>query len=241
MQELFTNFIMSQVNLGDWYTPNNKVDPRLQEIFNYSMNEVMKSLAPMQEHVQVAKEVVRGFIPFADAIHEAREGNYGMAAVYAIVDLAGGSIEKGLAKGAMKVAEKTILKQVEKQAITEGLEITTNQVAKRISNYDLVQRATNFAEDLVGGKGGIAGTEKHKVASRYLDLYQNMYGSRGLQPVVYFNNGPGNRGFLDVLDHIEGVIYDFKFGDAVMSAAQRKKYTDNFGLPIEIMRPPKKP
>jgi len=54
---------------------------------------------------------------------------------------------------------------------------------------------------------------------------------------VYFNNGVDNRGFLDVLDRTNGIIYDFKFGIAFIRAAQSAKYTNNFGLPIEIIKP----
>ena len=38
-------------------------------------------------------------------------------------------------------------------------------------------------------------------------------------------------------DHLNGIIYDFKFGKAVMSQAQYSKYFNNFGLPIQIIRP----
>ncbi|MFC4818143.1 hypothetical protein ACFO7M_13505, partial [Flavobacterium sp. GCM10023249] len=69
------------------------------------------------------------------------------------------------------------------------------------------------------------------------DCKSALSGNRGLSTNVYFNNGVGNRGFLDVLDRTNGVIYDFKFGNAVMSPAQFGKYSRNFELPIQIIRP----
>jgi hypothetical protein len=80
-------------------------------------------------------------------------------------------------------------------------------------------------------------TAKHQYANALLNRYQSIYGSRGLSTNVYFNNGVGNRGFLDVLDGTNGIIYDFKFGNAVMSPAQYNKYFNNFGLPIQVIRP----
>jgi hypothetical protein len=67
--------------------------------------------------------------------------------------------------------------------------------------------------------------------------YQSIFESRGLFTNVYFNNSVGNRGFLDVLDRTNGIIYDFKFGSAYMKPAQFNKYFNNFGLPIEIIKP----
>ena len=109
--------------------------------------------------------------------------------------------------------------------------------SRALTNAQIVQRVATKAEAAIGGTGRFAGTAKHNYANRLINRYQSIYGNRGLETNVYFNNGVGNRGFLDVLDRTNGIIYDFKFGNAVMSGAQRLKYTDNFGLPIRIIRP----
>ena len=110
-----------------------------------------------------------------------------------------------------------------------------------LTNAQLVQKAATLAERKIGGIGGVAGTEKHQYASKLLNRFQSIYGNRGLETGVYFNNnlrlGSGNRGFLDVLDNANGIIYDFKFGKAVMSPAQFGKYSRNFGLPIQVIKP----
>lgn len=73
--------------------------------------------------------------------------------------------------------------------------------------------------------------------------YQSIYGDRGLSVGSnYFNNnalyGLGNRGFLDVINHTTMMIYDFKFGNAVMGNAQYLKYSNYFpGYQIQIIKP----
>ena len=106
-----------------------------------------------------------------------------------------------------------------------------------LTNAELVQSVATRAENAIGGTGRLAGTAKHTYATNLLERYQSIYGNRGLAVNKFFNNGVGNRGFLDVLDNANGVIYDFKFGNAVMSRAQYTKYWNNFGLPIQIIRP----
>ncbi|QQT26037.1 DUF6443 domain-containing protein [Sphingobacterium spiritivorum] len=113
-----------------------------------------------------------------------------------------------------------------KKALKEGL-----------TNAQLVQKAATKAEAAIGGIGRFAGTAKHKYATNLLERYQRIYGNRGLFTNFSFNNGVGNRGTLDVLDKINGIVYDFKFGKAVMSSSQYNKYLRNFGLPIQIVRP----
>ena len=135
-----------------------------------------------------------------------------------------------LIKGGIKVAGKGLAEV----SIREGAE----QAAKTgLTNPQLVQKSATLAERAIGGTGGVAGTAKHQYANALLNRYQSIYGSRGLSTNVYFNNGVGNRGFLDVLDRTNGIIYDFKFGNAVMSPAQFGKYSRNFGLPIQVIRP----
>lgn len=105
------------------------------------------------------------------------------------------------------------------------------------TNSQLVQKSATLAERAIGGQGPVAGTAKHKYATQLLDRYQSIYGHKGLFPNYSFNNGVGNRGILDVLDKTNGVVYDFKFGKAVMSPAQYTKYFNNFGLSIQVIRP----
>jgi len=114
---------------------------------------------------------------------------------------------------------------------------------KALSNADLVQKAARKAEKAIGGTGRFAGSAKHNYATNLLERYQNIYGDRGLQFRVGFDNGPGNRGVLDVLDNANGIIYDWKFGYPGMTPAmlnttpQMLKYQRNFGLPTVIIKP----
>ena len=112
-----------------------------------------------------------------------------------------------------------------------------------MTDLQLVTRAAQKAEAAIGGKGGVAGTLKHTYAKNLLSRYQSIYGDRGFSlGSNYFNNnalyGPGNKGFLDIINKQTMTIYDFKFGNAVMSNAQYLKYSNNFpGYSIQIIRP----
>jgi len=107
-----------------------------------------------------------------------------------------------------------------------------------LSTTQLVQKSATLAERAVGGTGRFAGTAKHTYANNLLSRYQSIYGSRGLQFNNYFNNGVGNRGFLDVVNHGSKTIYDFKFGSATWRSGQLLKYQRNFpGYNIQIIRP----
>jgi hypothetical protein len=112
-----------------------------------------------------------------------------------------------------------------------------------LTNAQLVQRAATKAEDAIGGTGRFAGTAKHNYATNLLERYQSIYGNRGLQFKVPFDNGPGNRGVLDVLDNTNGIIYDWKFGYPGMTPGQLNmtqqmlKYQRNFGLPTQVIKP----
>ncbi|WP_312788852.1 RHS repeat-associated core domain-containing protein [Sphingobacterium sp.] len=111
--------------------------------------------------------------------------------------------------------------------------------AKRgLTNAELVQKSATLAERAIGGKGGVAGTAKHNYAKNLLSRYQQRYGDRGLGLGSNYFNGPAGKGFLDVVDHSSKMIYDFKFGNAVMSNAQYLKYSNSFpGYGIRIIRP----
>ncbi|WPV66708.1 hypothetical protein [Chitinophaga sp. LS1] len=132
--------------------------------------------------------------------------------------------------------------------MVSGLRATARPVlegvaSNALTNADLVQKAATKAEAAIVGTGRFAGTAKHEYATALLERYQNIFGDRGLQFKVPFNNGLGNRGVLDVLDNANGIIYDWKFGYPGMPPAQLNmtqqmlKYQRNFGLPTQIVKP----
>ncbi|MBD1395428.1 RHS repeat-associated core domain-containing protein [Mucilaginibacter glaciei] len=109
---------------------------------------------------------------------------------------------------------------------------------KGLTTSELVAKAAVKAEISVGGTGRFAGTAKHTYANTLLSRYQSIHGSRGLEFNSYFNNGVGNRGFLDIINNNTKTIFDFKFGDATMGSSQYSKYSRNFpGYTIEIVKP----
>ena len=97
-----------------------------------------------------------------------------------------------------------------------------------------MSQAAIRAERAVGGTGRFAGTAKHTYATTLLERYQGIYGSRRLEVNKYFN-GRFGKGFLDVHDVTNGVIYDFKFGRPFMKASQFKKYSNTFGQSVNIV------
>lgn len=53
----------------------------------------------------------------------------------------------------------------------------------------------------------------------------------------YFK-GPAGKGFLGVVNYKTMTIYDFKYGNAVMSNRQFLKYSNSFpGYSIQVIRP----
>jgi RHS repeat-associated protein len=112
------------------------------------------------------------------------------------------------------------------------------------TNAQLVQKAATKAEKAIGGSDRFAGSQKHEYATELLKRYQKMWGDRGLDFKVPFNNKvTGERGFLDVLDRKNGMIYDWKFGYPTKTPAQLNmtpqmlKYRNNFNLPSQIIKP----
>lgn len=98
----------------------------------------------------------------------------------------------------------------------------------QMTNDKLVSEAATRAENNVPsiGNPAVDGTFKHQYATEFIDRYQNLYGNRGLETNVYFNNQDlGIKGFLDVKDVGSKIIYDFKFGNPVMRTAQALKYS----------------
>jgi hypothetical protein len=130
-----------------------------------------------------------------------------------------------------------------KQLVKQGIKIGVGEATKGgMSELQLVTKAAQKAEAAIGGSGGVAGTLKHTYAKNLLSRYQSMYGGNLSLGSNYFNNnallGAGNRGFLDVVNHSTKTIYDFKFGNAVMSNSQFSLYSRNFtGYGIQIIKP----
>ena len=198
-----------------------------EKALNAFLAALDKAMGPVKDKIKTAQDILSGFVPFKDAVDEAIKGNWKAAAGYAVIDLAGGSLEKGVAKTVEKVAVKETEKAIEKTVVKEAL-----------SNSELVQKAANKAEKAVGGIGGVPGTAKHEYASDLLKRYQERFGNVGIEVKVPFNNGPGNRGFLDVIDYRNGIIYDFKFGSATMGKEQFLKYSRNYSnYLIQLIRP----
>ncbi len=123
------------------------------------------------------------------------------------------------------------------EASTKLLE-QTGQVAKGgITDLQLVTRAAQKAEVAIGDTGGVAGTLKHTYAKNLLSRYQSRFGGNLSLGSNYFR-GPAGKGFLDVVNHKTMTIYDFKFGNGVMSKSQSLKYSNSFpGYLIQIIRP----
>jgi len=104
----------------------------------------------------------------------------------------------------------------------------TGQVAKGgITDLQLVTRAAQKAEVAIGDTGGVAGTLKHTYAKNLLSRYQSRFGGNLSLGSNYFR-GPAGKGFLDVVNHKTMTIYDFKFGNGVMSKSQSLKYSNSF-------------
>jgi RHS repeat-associated protein len=113
----------------------------------------------------------------------------------------------------------------------------TMMATKTLTTGQLVERAAVKAESAIAGSGRFAGTAKHTYAMNLLKRYERRFGSRGLSYNQYFN-GKSGKGFLDIYDEANGLIYDFKFGKAFMSKAQYKKYSESYeGALIYIIRP----
>ena len=115
-----------------------------------------------------------------------------------------------------------------------------NTLPPVLTEKQLVQTAATFADGYVPftTNAGVTGTLKHTAANRFLHLYQLRNGSRGLGTNFYFNNGVGNRGFLDVINSTNKTIYDFKFGNATWRTGQLEKYQRNFrGFNIQMIKP----
>ena len=124
-------------------------------------------------------------------------------------------------------------------SIVRGLEPGNVSINTELTNDKLVSEAAIRADRNVPSTGNLAvdGILKHKYAERFIKKFQGIYGKRGLETNVYFNDQElGLRGFLDVKDEANKLIYDYKFGKAMMSAAQALKYNTAYpGYIINIV------
>ncbi len=67
---------------------------------------------------------------------------------------------------------------------------------KPLANEELVQKAANIAHKRIDEVGRFGGIAKHAYSTELLLRHQRRFGDNGLRFKQYFNNGPGNRGFL---------------------------------------------
>ncbi len=221
------------------YKANEEKMTQEQKAFAYMMSQMVDKMKPFTDKVMTVSEFVSGLVPGVDAYKEAKQGNYLTAAAFAITDIAGGSVAKTVTKTGVRLTEKLLIKETDKFIVKE---IESKSIRSALTDNQLINKAAQKAETAIGGSGRFAGTAKHTYAIDLLQRYENIYGARGFQYNHYFNNnttlGIGNRGFLDVVNHSTMMIYDFKFGSAVMGTAQSSKYTRNFvNYSIEIIKP----
>ncbi len=209
-----------------------------QNLYSFALNNPLARLdydgmAPKWLHTALD---VAGMVPFigeiadgANALLYLAEGDYTNAALCAAAMIPGA----GNAVTAAKIAAGGVAAAGVAYKAAKNI---AKKNAASITNEQLVKKAFKHADNAVAGKGGVVGTAKHKHAEKYINNFQAKHGNRGLQTEKYFNNGSGNKGFLDVIDAKNNVIYDYKFGNAKMSKKQRQKYTRNFpGHTIEII------
>ncbi|MCP5335128.1 MAG: RHS repeat-associated core domain-containing protein [Oceanospirillaceae bacterium] len=145
----------------------------------------------------------------------------------------------GLAEG---VAGLRFLSSVSRAAIAARAEAGVAIGAAR-TNAQLVQEVATRA-DRWGNRQGLflgprAGTLKHGYADELLTRYQNIYGQRGLKTETsWIGNAPatyGTRGSvrLDVWEPATGTVFDYKFGNAVLTVNQVNKITTQGPLGIQ--------
>ena len=154
-----------------------------------------------------------------------------------IFTLGSGSVVTGTVKAGVKAGVKTGVKTTVKTGVKSTVKTevkasaksATTHAAKGLTNEQIVMKAADKANRAIPGTGPVVGTKKHTYAEKLIDRYQSIHGDRGLRTNEYFNNGPGNRGFLDVHDTQNNIIYDFKFGkNPKMGQPQIDKYMRNF-------------
>jgi hypothetical protein len=104
-------------------------------------------------------------VPLVDAVKEDKKGNYVTAAIFAVTDVAGGSIERATAKAGAKVVEKFVFKEAEKQVFKEAEHVAVKEAEKAVETsanvanktapdgrFYSVAFETQIASDLYPGK-----------------------------------------------------------------------------------------
>lgn len=104
-----------------------------------------------------------------------------------------------------------------------------------LSNAELVQIAGEEATMNIPGADRFIGSIRHRYAQNLINEYQGAYGNRGLNTNQYFRNDvTGAKGYLDILDTRNKVIYDYKWGypnkslDWFHNSSQMMKYQNQY-------------
>ena len=217
--------------------------------YGYCYQNPIKLLDPNGKQVDAVD-----FVPFLgsgrDIYRGFRDGDIltcGIGIVGIVADaatLGSGSVVTGGIKAGIKAGVKATVKESVKTTVkTEvktSIKKAATQTTKELTNKQIVMKAADKANNAISGTGHVVGTKKHTYAEKLIERYQSIYGDRGLKTNEYFNNGYGNRGFLDVHDTKNNIIYDFKFGkNPRMGQQQINKYMRNF--PGNKIVPIKKP
>ena len=97
-----------------WQAPGSRQNTSPEQLaFNQIMDAYTAEMQPIIKFINEAEEMLGSFVPGVDAYKEFKKGNYITASVYGALDLAGGSIEKGIGEGLAKLGEKFAVKEIE--------------------------------------------------------------------------------------------------------------------------------
>jgi len=208
------NYLDGEHNLGVYNTFN--LAP-----YGYCYQNPIRLIDPNGKQVDAVD-----FVPFLGSGREIyrgfRDGDIltgaiGVGGLIAdVFTLGSGSVVTGGIKAGVKAGVKTTVKASVKTTVKTEVKTSAkkigSQAAKELTNEQIVLKAADKANKAIPGVGPVVGTKKHTYAEKLIERYQRRYGDRGLRTNEYFNNGTGNRGFLDVHDVQNNIIYDFKFG-----------------------------
>jgi len=134
-----------------------------EKALNYIWSMYERNMAPVSEKLKAVGDVLSGFVPFKDAVDEAKNGNYVMAGIFGAVDLFGGAIEKGVGKlvgkGLVKVTLKETAEIGTKAAVKEFDHVAVKLAEKTVSKNNrrvfwsgegAMEAATNYAKKTGG-------------------------------------------------------------------------------------------
>lgn len=111
----------------------------------------------------------------------------------------------------------------------------------KLTNERLIEEAGTRANRSIKKSGHVGGTKKHTYANDFLEHYQNLYGDRGIETSVGFRDIYG-KGYADVIDYPNKMIYDYKFGypnrtpEQLNNTFQMQRYRDYFKMPSKIIQ-----